>query len=381
MEARPTIKTQGGMPYGENCITERTDTQVFFEKHLDFLTSVPQRRMQEIILASCAKGNSGKMTDYAEVFPVHRTTYGHFLSKGKWDDEKVAQTQKHECFQLITELAASEQSPIFISIDDTVAPKTKPSSKAKRPTEGAGWHYSHLEGKVVYGYQVHAAIVSTGKTALCYSLKRYSKEGGTKVEMTLDVINSLPDQAGAYILMDSWYTNPDILDECREKGCHLIGAMKTNRILYPNGQRTSAMDYARTISQSQFHLVTVKSREYWVHRYEGSLNKISKAVVLLSYPKEAFGNLKALRVFLCSDLSPDDETIPKYYSHRWKIEVLFRSQKRYMGFKSFMVRAARAFDRLLIILCVAQFFFTCGLGAFLPFEASIRSCRASLADL
>ncbi len=95
----------------------------FFEKHLDFLTSVPQRRMQEIILASCAKGNSGKMTYYAEVFPVHRTTYGHFLSKGKWDDEKVAQTQKHECFQLITEPAASEQSPIFISIDDTVAPK------------------------------------------------------------------------------------------------------------------------------------------------------------------------------------------------------------------------------------------------------------------
>ncbi len=63
---------------------------VFFEKHLDFLTSVPQRRMQGIILASCAKGNSGKMTDYAEVFPAHRTTYGHFLSKGKWDDEKVA---------------------------------------------------------------------------------------------------------------------------------------------------------------------------------------------------------------------------------------------------------------------------------------------------
>jgi len=35
----------------------------YFEKHLDFLTSVPQWRTQEIILASCVKGNSGKMTD------------------------------------------------------------------------------------------------------------------------------------------------------------------------------------------------------------------------------------------------------------------------------------------------------------------------------
>ncbi len=350
----------------------------FFEKHLDFLTSVPQRRMQEIIVASCAKGNSGKMMDYAEVFPAHRTTYGHFLSKGKWDDEKVAQMQQRESYQTITEIAALEQGPIFISIDDTVITKTKPSSKAKHPTEGTGWYYSHLEGKVVYGYQVHAAIVSTGKTGLCYSLKRYSKENGTKVEMTLDVLQSLPDQAGAYLLMDSWYTNSDILDECRKKGCHLIGAMKTNRILYPNGQRTSAMDYARSLSPSHFRLVTVKGCEYWVYRYEGPLNKIPNAVVLLSYPKDAFGNPTALRVFLCSDHSLDDSTILDYYSHRWKIEVMFRSQKRYMGLKGFMVRAAKAFDRLLTILCLAHFFFTCGLGSILPFEESIRSCRAFL---
>ncbi len=93
------------------------------------------------------------------------------------------------------------------------------------------------------------------------------------------------------------------------------------------------------------------------------------------------GITKALRIFLCSDLSLDDETILEYYSHRWKIEVMFRSQKRYMGFKSFMVRAAKAFDRLLTILCLAHFCFTCGLGNGLPFEASIRSCRLSLGIL
>ncbi len=353
----------------------------YFEKHLNFLTSVPQRRTQEIILASCAKGNSRKMTDYAEVYPAHRTTYGHFLSKGKWDDEKVAQTQQRESYQTITELAASEEKPVFISIDDTVITKTKPSSKAKHPTEGTGWHYSHLEGKVVYGYQVHAAMVSTGETALCYSLKRCSKEGGTKVEMTLDVLKSLPEQAGAYVLMDSWYTNSKILDECRKKDCHLIGAMKTNRILYPDGQRTSAMDYACSLSPSHFHLVTVKGHEYWVHRYQGPLNKISDAVVLLTFPKEALGNPNALRIFLCSDLSLDDETILDFYSHRWKIEVMFRSHKRYMGFKSFMVRTVKAFDRLLTILCLAHFFFTCGLGEILPFHSSIRSSRLSLATL
>ena len=79
----------------------------FFETHLDFLSSVPQQRIQEIILSSCMRGNSGKLTDFADVFPVHRTTYGHFLSKGKWDEEKVTKTQETESLQIITKLAGS----------------------------------------------------------------------------------------------------------------------------------------------------------------------------------------------------------------------------------------------------------------------------------
>ncbi len=141
-------------------------------------------------------------------------------------------------------------------------PRKHPSSRAKRPTEGTGWHYSHLEGKLAYGYQIHAVIISTGETSLCYSLKRYDKEQGTKVDMTKDVLDSLPSHTKAYLLVDSWYTNADILHTCEQKGCFLIGAMKTNRILYPNGQRTSAKDYAQFLSFAHFHLVTVKGRAY-----------------------------------------------------------------------------------------------------------------------
>ena len=112
---------------------------------------------------------------------------------------------------------------------------------------------------------------------------------------------SFLDHAGAYVLMDSWYTNPGVLDSCREKGCHLIGAMKTNRILYPEGKRTSASDLAASLDRDCFHPVTVKGRDYLVYRYEGALNKIDCVVVLLSYPAKAFGKKNALRVFLCSD--------------------------------------------------------------------------------
>ena len=72
--------------------------------------------------------------------------------------------------------------------------------------------------------------------------------------MTLDIIRSLPDQTGAYVLMDSWYTNPGVLDACLEKGYHLIGAMKTNRILFPEGKRPSASDLAASLAPAVFTL-------------------------------------------------------------------------------------------------------------------------------
>ena len=153
--------------------------------------------------------------------------------------------------------------------------------------------------------------------------------------------------------------------------------MKTNRILFPEGKRTSASNLAASLDPGCFRPITVKGRTYMVYRYEGPLNKIDNAVVLLSYPAGAMGKKCALRVFLCSDSSLSDETILEYYSHRWTIEVLFRSHKRYMGLKSFMVRAAKALDRLLLVLALAHFFFSCGFGHIVPFYTALHLCRAA----
>ena len=102
------------------------------------------------------------------------------------------------------------------------------------------------------------------------------------------------------------------------------------------------------------------------------------AVVLLTYPREAVGGCNALKAFLCSDLSLSDEEVLEHYSHRWKIEVMFKQQKRYLGLKSFMIRSAKAIDRFLIILTLAWFWFTWQAGSVLPFSAGIRRYRGAL---
>ena len=80
-------------------------------------------------------------------------------------------------------------------------------------------------------------------------------------------------------------------------------------------------------------------------------------------------------MFLCSAFTLSDAEILEHYTHRWKIEVMFKQQKRYLGLKSFMIRTAMAIDRFLIILTVARFFLTCKDGVPQPLYVGARCYR------
>ena len=107
--------------------------------------------------------------------------------------------------------------------------------------EGTDWHYSNLASKQVFGYQVFGANISIGDVSLCYCLRRCSPESGSKIEMAVKLLETLP-QTGAQIIVqtDSWYACNVLWDKTLEKNLTLIAALKTNRIFYPDGHRQSA---------------------------------------------------------------------------------------------------------------------------------------------
>ena len=76
-----------------------------------------------------------------------------------------------------------------------------------------------------------------------------------------------------------------------------------------------------------------------MYRYEGKLNGIENAVVLLSYPEKAFGKPKALRAFLSTDVSLSTDEILSYYVCRWPIEVFFRQCKDKLALDSYQIRS------------------------------------------
>ena len=246
-----------------------------------------------ILISIFISGYHGKTTDFAKNSSCHRTTIAHFLNSGKWDDSLLSDALKQPVIEIIYSEAARTGNPVFCIVDDTIASKTKPLSRALHPIEDAYFHQSHLKKKQDYGHQAVAVMLS------CNGIVQ-------------NIAKELPvPPVMSYFLCDCWYVSEKIINTFAQKGFHTIGSLKTNRLLYPSEMKKKLSELAAELSTTHngFDLVTVNKRKYYVYRYKGNLNGIENAVVLLSYPEKAFGNPKALRAFISTNVDLSTQEI------------------------------------------------------------------------
>ena len=249
--------------------------------------------LMSILISIFISGYHGKTTDFAKNSSCHRTTIAHFLNSGKWNDSLLSDALKQPVIEIIYSEAARTGNPVFCIVDDTIASKTKPLSRALHPIEDAYFHQSHLKKKQDYGHQAVAVMLS------CNGIVQ-------------NIAKELPvPPVMSYFLCDCWYVSEKIINTFAQKGFHTIGALKANRLLYPSEMKKKLSELAAELSTTHngFDLVTVNKRKYYVYRYKGNLNGIENAVVLLSYPEKAFGNPKALRAFISTNVDLSTQEI------------------------------------------------------------------------
>ena len=114
--------------------------------------------------------------------------------------------------------------------------------------------------------------------------------------------------------------------------------------------------------------MTVGNRSYYVYRYEGSLNGIENAVVLISYPKDAFHVPKALQVFISTDVSLSTREILDGYVERRPVEVFFRQSKNKLTFDKYQVRSSEGIRRYWMLMSLAHLIACTGCGEAMSFE-------------
>ena len=343
-------------------------------KLCQILSHIAICHIMSILIAMFSRGYRGKTVDFALCSNHHRTTIGHFLNYGKWKDEVIQNSLKQMVIGVIYQEAERSGQPIFCIVDDTIASRTKPSSQALHPIENAYFHQSHLKKKQDYGHQAIAVLLSCNGITLNYTVLLYDKSM-SKIQMVCNLAQELPiAPVHSYFLCDSWYTAGKVMDSFIKRGFYTIGALKTNRILYPAGIRQKLSQFALFLHKTDaaVRLVTVGNRQYYVYRYEGKLNGLENAVVLMTYPKDAFHKPQALRAFLCSDTSLSTEEILTYYQERWGIEVYFRQCKTRLAFDQCQIRSAQGIQRFWLLTSLAYNLCCMATGTFMPFDEGYR---------
>jgi len=366
------------MPH-KNILTEKSPINQFLF-NLGFLLYFSKpvlKHIEQFIKGSTQKGYKGTVTDIIllSFADCHRTTFGKFLSQGVWNITLAWKGIRKFVVRTVYE-CSSCKLPIFAIYDDTIAEKTKPSSKAESAIQETGFHHSHLKGKQVWGHQLLTTMLSCGKKILPYSIERYKKGEKSKIQMICEIVESLPSPKGvAYGLCDSWFTNQKVINAHLKKGYDLIGALKTNRVIYPKGIGIQIKQFTQYIEKNDVCLVTVNNSKYWVYRYEGHLNGVDNAIVLLCWHESAFKKEGALHAFLCTDTELSNQTILEYYSKRWPIEVFFRQTKNNLGLNTYQVRSTKSIDRLLLLISLTYIYCSILENANDSFSKGLLICR------
>lgn len=164
------------------------------------------------------------------------------------------------------------------------------------------------------------------------------------------------------------------MDSFIRKGFYTIGALKTNRVIYPCGIRQKVSEFALHLRKTDraVSLVTVGGREFYVYRYEGELNDIPNAVVMISYPREAFGDPKALRVFISTNVGISTQEILDTYTERWAIELFFRQSKNRLALDKYQIRSRQGIERYWLIMSLVHYMCCMHSGKYNTFEEGYR---------
>ncbi len=334
----------------------------------------------EFIVGATNKGFKGKITDIVAFgrTSCHRTTYGKFLSQGQFNEQHIWTIIRKQADNAIKNKVKQTKAPVFVIVDDTISERTKPSSKAIRPIEGTCFHHSHLKGKKVWGHQILSATLTCQDIVVPYSIERYQSGGQSKIDKVCQIASVLPDvNCARYLLADCWFSCEKVINACFKRGYHYIGGLKTNRKIFPQGIGIQIKKFTQFIEKNDVDLVTVGNRCYWVYRYEGHLNGIDNAVVLLCWPENAFKQEKALHAFICTDTELKTQVILEYYSCRWPIEIFFRQTKGNLGLNSYQVRKEIAIDRFLVLVALTYLYCVFSKGHYQPFGSGIRAVRVN----
>lgn len=278
-----------------------------------------------------------------------RSCGSRFLGQYNWSNEYM--DYKRITHSLDTARRnVDEDTAGFLIIDDSLSKKDKSTKKI----EGLEYHHSHSDGKTMWSHCVVTSHYKVSEYSLPINFKLYLREQffgkkakklfRNKQQLAMQLIDEfMPVTEATYLLVDAWYTSGRLMLHALRKGYHTIGRIKSNRVIYPGGIKTNIKDFSTYVRKDGTCPVTAGDNTYYVYRYEGKINDLENAVILMCWSEADLSDKPSFIV--STDVSLTTSTILLYYQNRWDIEVSYRYHKNSLGFDEYQVESLTSIKR------------------------------------
>ncbi len=276
-----------------------------------------------------------------------------FIRNANWDHRNLLRQYHYQMKRY-----AGKARTGILSIDDTLNEK----GTMTKNMEGLGFHYSHSTGKVTYGHCIVSNHYRIGDISIPYDFEFYlnKKEAQrlktkfkTKIEIAQDLIEEFTPFSNerVFITMDSWYTSEKLIKIALEKGYHVIGGVKMNRVfrLSEHGMKHKLKKYVSNLRNSSFEKMTLNGEAYLVRRKDVYMSGIGLVTLVITKRNKD----RSIRYVLSTDMNLSTESILKIYGFRWDIEVGYLYLKDRLGMGHYQMRRLKAIKKYCALVIIA----------------------------
>ena len=320
------------------------------------------RHFQHYVIALMIYVGEKNLSGLSRAIPDGRNQCSlyRFLSVQDWDVGQVKQIRlellNRKARRALAAMQRKGQARVYLIIDDSLVEKTG------KTMEGVAKHRSHKDkqqlclGHVWVTSQLVIAGYSYPLDWAVYRRQDECEQNGvefiSKPDLAYRMVENyqpLPDTQ-TYVMSDSWYSSKNLLELCRQRGFHFIGAVKSNRKLALGQDNLQVKDWQALLPKSAFERVKLKEHRYKVWTASGHLScgQVVKALI-----NRRIG-VKKWHYLISTDLNLSAKTIIACYLVRWEVENFYRAAKQILGWTDYQMRALKAIENHVLMMMVTH---------------------------
>jgi SRSO17 transposase len=308
--------------------------------HLDNFRDVftrPQARHFAEYLTGLIVCDQANIKQINNCFIAHReySNKDRFMTHAPWPEDEVNRRRinfiKEQCGLI---------NPIngYLAIDDTICEKT-----GKHIAE-VGKYYDHAQGHYVLGHNIVTSqyITSRGSFPIGWRLylkrDKHDKDFKTKIELAEELIQDALDRGLQFktVVFDAWYLAKELVKVIELKGLYWVGAVPSNRIIYPHGQRMNLESFHNTLTKSDFKEIDINGKTYYCFTISVKMSRLGKVRILIAHEKLDLSD--TAKYLATNNLRWEARRIVDAYQHRWPIDSFYRVAKQNLGFEDYEMR-------------------------------------------